>query len=352
MSVALALARPELAALPAYRRGDDAALRARLDANEVPWRPAGDRSRPGLNRYPPVRAIALEARWAERLGVAPESMLATRGSDEAIDLLVRAFCRPERDAILVLPPTFAMYALAARIQGAGVIEVRRRRAEGFALDLAAIERRLASVKLLFVPSPDNPTGRLVRADELEALAALTAGRALLVVDEAYAEFAGGESAVRRLSEWPHLVVLRTLSKAHALAGARCGAAVASAELVDLLARILPPFPLGARSIEAALAQLAPAALETTARRVAALVASRERLARRLAALPEVRRVFPSAANFLLVAFADRAAAQAALERRGVATRAYVEPQLADCLRITVGSAADNRAVVGALAELA
>jgi len=352
MSLARQLARPELAALPAYRGGAEAEAGVRLDANEVPWRPAGDRSRPGLNRYPPVRAAALEARWAELLGVARESVLATRGSDEAIDLLVRAFCRPERDAVMILPPTFAMYAQAARIQGAGVVAVGRRAADGFRPDLAAIAGRLARVKLLFVPTPDNPTGRALSAAELAALAALTAGRSLLVVDEAYAEFAGGPSAAARLDEWPHLVVLRTLSKAHALAGARCGAAVAKPETIELLGRILPPFALGRPSIEAALAQLAPAALAATGRRVAALVAARERLAARLAALPAVRRVHPSAANFLLVDLADRAAAQAALGRAGVAARAFDEPELAGCLRVTVGSPAENRAVVAALGRAA
>jgi len=352
MSLARQLARPELAALPAYRRESESESRVRLDANEVPWRPSGDRSRPGLNRYPPVRAATLEARWAACLGVAPESVLATRGSDEAIDLLVRVFCRPGRDAVMTLPPTFAMYEHAARIQGAAVVAVARRSPDGFAPDLAAVARRLAGVKLLFVPTPDNPTGRALSAAELDSLAALTAGRALLVVDEAYAEFAGGPGAAARLGEWPHLVVLRTLSKAHALAGARCGAAVARPETIDLLGRILPPFALGRPSIAAALAQLAPAALAETGRRVAGLVAARERLAGRLAALPGVRRVYPSAANFLLVDFADRAAAQAALGRAGVAARAFDDPELAGCLRLTVGSPAENRAVVTALERAA
>lgn len=351
---ALALARPELLELPAYARAacsDDPAARARLDANEVPWRPARDRGRPGLNRYPPLRATALERRLAELYGVPDGSVVATRGSDEAIDLIVRAFCRPGRDAVVVLPPTFGMYALAARIQGARTLEVPRRRSDGFAVDPEALGARLdPDVKVVFVADPDNPTGRACEPAELAALAARTAGRALLVVDEAYAEFAGedGGGAAARLADWPHLVVLRTLSKAHALAGARCGAAIARPEVVELLGRILPPFPLGRPSIGAALAQLAPAALAATRRRVAALVVARDRLARRLAELPAVVRVFPSAANFLLVALRDRRGAEVALARAAIAARGFDHPEIADCLRITVGTAAENRRVVAAL----
>ena len=346
---ARALARPELAELPSYAR-TDAAARARLDANEVPWRPANDRSRPGLNRYPPVRAERLERRLAELYGVAADRVVATRGSDEAIDLLVRVFCRPGRDAVVVLPPTFGMYALAARIQGARAIEVPRRRGDGFAIDVAGVAARLDDgVKIVFVPDPDNPTGRACAPAEIAALARLTAGRALLVVDQAYAEFARDAARPRELLDLgPQVVVLRTLSKAHALAGVRCGAAVARPEVIELLARVLPPFPLGRPTIAAALAQLEPRALAATRRRVATLIAARERLARRLTGLRAVREVFPSAANFLLVALHDRGRAERALEGAGLAARAFEHPEIADCLRITVGSAAENRRLVAAL----
>jgi histidinol-phosphate aminotransferase len=350
---ALALARPELLDLPAAARAEPvgaAATAARLDANEVPWRPARDRGRPGLNRYPPVRAAELERRLAELYGVAEGSVVATRGSDEAIDLLVRAFCRPGRDAVVVLPPTFGMYALAARIQGARALEAPRRRSDGFAIDPGAVAARLdQGAKLVFVPDPDNPTGRAVAPAELDELARSTAGRALLVVDQAYAEFAaGGGEVLSRLAEWPHLVVLRTLSKAHALAGVRCGAAIARPEVIGLLARILPPYPLGRPTIAAALAQLEPGALALPPPRVAALVAERQRLARRLAPLGAVREVFPSAANFLLVAFGDRGRAERALARAGLVARGFDESAIADCLRVTVGRAAENRRLLRAL----
>ena len=349
---ALDLARPEILALPPAGWSEAGPAALRLDANEVPWRPAADRGRPGLNRYPPLRAAALERRLAGLHGVAPGSVLATRGSDEAIDLLVRAFCRPERDAVLVLPPTFGMYAHAARIQGARTIEVTRRRADRFAIDLDAVARRLGDgVKLVFVCDPDNPTGRAAAGRELEALARLTAGRALLVVDEAYAEFSceARPAIAERLALAPHTVFLRTLSKAHALAGARLGAAIATPEIVALLARILPPFALSSRSIAAGFAQLRPAALRATRLRVASLVTARDRLARELAGLPAVAEVFPSSANFLLVAFHDRDRALQALAAVAIAARAFDHPAIADCLRITLGSATANRRLVAALA---
>jgi len=344
----LALARAEVVALPRRNRGVGPHASLRLDANEVPWRPARDRSRAGLNRYPPARADAIERRLAELYGVAAESVLATRGSDEAIDLLTRAFCRPGEDRVLVLPPTFGMYGLAARIQGAQVVAAPRRRETGFAIEIEAVAARLAGVKLLFVPDPDNPTGRRATPTELADLARATAGRALLVVDEAYGEFAAGTSAIARLPEWPHLVVLRTLSKAHALAGARLGAAIARPELIDLLGRILPPFALAQPSLEAAAEQLAPRALAATRRRVRALLVERARLAGELAALPAVARVFPSAANFLLVAFRQVAAARAVLRAGGIGVRGFDDAELADCLRLTVGTPAENRRLLAAL----
>jgi histidinol-phosphate aminotransferase len=275
-------------------------------------------------------------------------VLAGRGSDEAIDLLVRAFCRPGVDRVLILPPTFGMYALAAAIQGAPVVEAPRARARGFAIDLAAVGERLPGVKLLFVADPDNPTGRRATGPELAALAELTAGRALLVVDEAYLEFDRGPSAIERLAEWPHLVVLRTLSKAHALAGARCGVALARPAVIELLARIRPPYALGRLTIDAALGQLAPRALAATRRRLARLVAERERLAAELASVGSIATVFPSAANFLLVACRDVAAAWRALAAEGIAARGFDDPAIADCLRLTVGTRAENRRLIAAL----
>ncbi len=188
------------------------------------------------------------------------------GSDEAIDLLVRGFCRAEHDDVMIFPPTFAMYEVAARIQGAEVIGVPLDPAAGFAPDAAqALERWRSGVKIVFVCSPNNPTGNLVERATIERLCTALAGKALIVVDEAYNEFARAPSVIDWLGRFPHLVVLRTLSKAFGLAGARCGTLVGDPALVDLLRRMIPPYALSAPTIEAALHALEPSQRAMAAR---------------------------------------------------------------------------------------
>ncbi|HKZ72869.1 MAG TPA: aminotransferase class I/II-fold pyridoxal phosphate-dependent enzyme, partial [Steroidobacteraceae bacterium] len=217
MSRVLELARPEILALQAYEYAEWDASLERLHANELPWRALGDASAAGLNRYPEPQPHELVARLAELYGVAPDALLIGRGSDEAIDLLVRAFCRAGTDAVVICPPTFGMYAVAARIQGAAVRSVPLR-AAGFELDAAAVLDACGpDVKLVFLCSPNNPTGNRLAGRELRQVIEGTAERALVVVDEAYVEFADAGSLAGQLDRYPNLVILRTLSKAYGLA---------------------------------------------------------------------------------------------------------------------------------------
>jgi histidinol-phosphate aminotransferase len=351
MSGVAHLLRPELRDFPSYHAASPRRGVVRLHANESSWRAAWDETGDGLNRYPDPRPVALHAALAGLYGVAPAAVLATRGSDDAIDLLVRAFCRAGQDAVLVCPPTFGMYAVAARLQGADVVEVPLKRE--FALDGAAIARAArAGVKLVFLCSPNNPTGSLVASRDVDALCQALDGHCVVVVDEAYIEFAGGEGFADRLAAYPNLVLLRTLSKAWGLAGARVGALLADAELIAILRALAPPYPLPSLAVEAALRRLQPAELAATRRRTAALVRRRDALADALGALPAVRRVWPSAGNFLLVRFDDAAAAMAACESAGVLVRDFSrQPRLRGCLRITVGTAAENRRLLFALGSL-
>ena len=165
------LARPDIVALQAYEHAAWEPDFTRLHANELPWRAPGDHSRSGLNRYPEPQPQALVCRLASLYGVPEEAVLAGRGSDEAIDLLVRAFCRAGQDAVLVCPPTFGMYAVAARIQGAAVVNVPLRAQEGFSLDeQAVLERCTPEVKIVFLCSPNNPTGNLLASDAILRIA--------------------------------------------------------------------------------------------------------------------------------------------------------------------------------------
>ncbi|GAP67465.1 histidinol phosphate aminotransferase apoenzyme [Mizugakiibacter sediminis] len=352
MSV-LELARPEIRALQPYSsaRMEASGGQVLLNANESPWPPPGDGGR-GLNRYPGPQPAALVARLAALYGVAAGQVLAARGSDEAIDLLVRAFCRAGADAVVVCPPTFGMYAVSARVQGAEVIEAPL--ADGFALDAdALLAAATPAVKLVFVCTPNNPTGGVVPPATLERLAAALRGRALLVVDEAYVEFAGTPSAAALLPRFDNLVVLRTLSKAWALAGARIGALLAAPEIVALLRRIMPPYPLPTPCVDAALAALDARGVALMHERAALLRAERARLAVRLAALPGVLAVLPSQANFLAVRFADAAATWRALLDAGIVVRDVGRQRgLAGCLRIGVGAPAENERLLAALAARA
>lgn len=344
------IARPDIQALRAYEHASWEPGLVRLHANESPWRSPADTSLEGLNRYPEPHPHALMDRLADFYGVARGCVLAGRGSDEAIDLLIRAYCRAGQDAVLITPPTFGMYGVAARIQGASVIEIPLRREAGYALEAAALRAALTpAVKLVFLCSPNNPTGNSIEAALALQLARELEGRALLVVDEAYVEFSDAPSLASQLPHYPSLVVLRTLSKAHGLAGARCGALLAHAEIVQLLGKVIQPYAVTQLSIEAVFRALEPANVALAQQRMAALKGERARVAQRLAELPGVTRVWPSDANFLLVEFADATRALHSAHAAGVLVRDFRAARgLQSALRITIGAAEQNDRLLASL----
>ncbi len=348
MSSVLSLARPDIVALKPYSHASWDPAFDRLHANELPWRAETDRSLAGLNRYPEPHPHVLAERLAQLYGVRAEQLLPGRGSDESIDLLVRGFCRAGVDNVIICPPTFGMYAVAARIQGAAVREVPLRAGEGFALDANAVLAACDThTRIVFLCSPNNPTGNALDTAAIEQLLVALQGRALIAVDEAYIEFSGAQSLTTVLSRFPHLVVLRTLSKAFGLAGARVGSLIAASEIVALLAKVIPPYSIPQLTIEAVLATLAAPQLAIQRQRVAQVGAERERLRARLAAARGVIRVWPSVANFLLVDFEDpeavlHAARDARLLIRDMRTVS------ARSLRISVGTPEQNDRLIRSL----
>jgi histidinol-phosphate aminotransferase len=337
------LARPEIVALKSFEPAAWEPGITRMNANELPWRAAADESLAGLNRYPDPTARALIDRLAEVYRVAPEWLLVCRGSDEAIDLLVRAFCRPSSDNILICPPTYGLYALAAGIQGAGVVSVPLVAAEGFSLDTQALlEHCTGLVKVVFLCCPNNPTGNLLSESVILEVAETLAQRALVVVDEAYIEFSHRRSLAVHIPRYPHLAVLRTLSKAHGLAGARLGTLIADPEVIQLLRKIIAPYAVPQLILEAVTTLLSPLHLRTLQRRIAQVRAERARLQQALAELASVTEVLPSETNFLLARFKDP---DTALSRAGAVrirvrdVRGYLG--LSDALRISVGTAEEN-----------
>ncbi|KRG40282.1 histidinol-phosphate aminotransferase [Stenotrophomonas pictorum JCM 9942] len=356
MSAVLDLVRADLRDFGGYASARSARLEGEvwLNANEAPWpNPADAAAR--CRRYPDPQPQALRTRLAQLYGCQAEQLLIGRGSDEAIDLLVRALCEPQRDAVLFTPPVFGMYAVSARLQNAPALEVPLRdSADGLVPDSDAIiaAARQGNARLVFLCSPSNPGGRSIPLAQVETVATALRGQALVVVDEAYGEFAAQPSATTLMDRHDNLAVLRTLSKAHALAAARIGCVIADAGLIAVLRRCQAPYPIPTPCAQLALDGLDEAALAQTRARIATVIAERQRLQAALSTLPAVRRVYASDANFLLVRFADAQAAFQALLAAGVVVRDQRgAPQLHDALRITLGTPEQNDRVLDALATL-
>lgn len=357
MSAVADLLREDLRGFSGYRSARSEAQDGTiwLNANESPRPNACD---PGasLRRYPEPQPVALRQALADLYGCAPGQLLIGRGSDEAIDLLVRAFCTPGRDAVLVTTPVFGMYAVCARLQGARLVDVpMREREDDFHVDLEAVAAAAlaGAAKLVFLCSPGNPAGGALGAAAVLALARRLDGRALVVVDEAYVEFADQPSLAPAVGRQSNLAVLRTLSKAHALAAARIGCLIAHADVIDALRHCQAPYPVPEPCAEQALRALTPAARARTAAGIDEVRRERDRLASALDGTPGVRRVYPSQANFLLVRFDHAEAAFGRLLAAGIVVRDMrALPQLGDALRISIGLPDQNTRVIAALQSLA
>jgi histidinol-phosphate aminotransferase len=362
----LSLVRPDILALTPYSsaRKESSGGRVWLDANENPQTPAAalpgaalslsNRAQEGglnLNRYPEPQPADLVAQLATLYGVTSAQVLVTRGSDEGIDLLLRTFCRAGQDAILITPPTYGMYVVAAGIQGARTVTVPLLREQNFALDTAAVLQAVTpAVKLVFLCSPNNPTGGLLDRAAVQSLVTALAGRAVVVVDEAYVDFADQPSLAREVSTHPNLVILRTLSKAYGLAGARVGTTIADPAVIAVLQKVIAPYPIPAPVLTAALAALTPAGLGAARTSVTTLIDARRRLAAALGRLPAIKRVWPSDANFLLVEVADAARTMAAGRAAGVVWRDRSR-DVPNHIRITIGNAEENNATLEALSHV-
>ena len=357
MSV-LDLMRPDILALQPYQHAAWRPELERLHANEMPWRADGDTTGAGLNRYPEPQPRELIDHLAALYGVRRSQVLAGRGSDEGIDLLVRTFCRAGHDSILICPPTFGMYKVSSRVQGAGVVEIPLLKEQGFCVDVdAVLHAHRPDIKLVFLCSPNNPTANALDARIVERLCRELNDRAVVVLDEAYIEFSQSSSFSARLDEFPNLVILRTLSKAYALAGARCGAVLAAPQIIEVLQRVITPYALPTQTIEAVLTFTNTEHRTQAQQRIALILHEREQLARELAQTPGVTRVWPSDANFLLIDCIDPERVLHAANDVGLIIRdPRAQPGLKMSVRISVGSPEQNdrllrgvRAITGAAA---
>ena len=324
----------------------------KLDGNENPYG-MGDRAIAALREvpsdfalYPDPEQRALRAALALRMGVGAEQIVAGAGSDELIDLLIRLLVAPG-EAVVVCPPTFGMYRFSTLVQGGRLVEAPRKADFGLDIDATVAAIRSSGANLVFIASPNNPTGNMLSTEELDAL--LATGT-FVVVDEAYMEFTGeGGTVCRVASGAPNLAVLRTFSKWAGLAGLRVGYGVFPRPIAEALMVVKPPYTPNTAATFAALASLED--LPSLMGRVEAIVWERDRLAKALGALPGVR-PFPSRANFVLARFTHRPAREVrdALRQRGIFVRHFDQPPVDDCLRITAGRPEQTDAVIAALTE--
>ncbi len=332
------IARKAVVAMSPYAARGAATDALHLDANENPYAPPPVVGAGGLNRYPAQQPQNLTSRLSGLYGVEPSQIMVGRGADEGIECLLRAFCEAGEDSILICPPTFGYYKTCADIQGAGIVEVPLTANYDWDIPKVISSAQNPVVKMVFLCSPNNPTGNsLTRKAILDVCAALT--DTLIVVDEAYIEFAAKDSLADQIGTVRNLVVLRTLSKAYAMAGVRGGALLADKAVIQLLLKVLPPYPI-ARPVEAAILNaLAPSAMPVHAQRLAETLVERSKLAEGLKASKFVETVYPSDANFLLLKVKDEDALVAKLREFNVKIRDY--RSTTGRMRISIGSPEEN-----------
>lgn len=347
------LARPEILALEPFDIAAQFNLAfgpeaIKLDANENPFPPLLEGPlAASVNRYPEPQPARLKAAMAALYGVEPENLVITRGADDAIDMLIRAFCRPGEDAVSICKPSFSAYSHFVRLQGARSIEVPLDPNFDFHADaLLAAVRQEPSLKLTFICSPNNPTGNEIAPEELLKVADALS-ETIVVVDEAYLDFASTPSVVGEAMKRPNLVVLKTLSKAFGLAGARIGCAIGEPELIAIAARALPPYPLPSLSIEAAMVALSPSRRIVHRERIERLKAERDRLIPLLEQSELVKKVYKSGGNFIFMQV--EGAEELARKMRELGIRVRFRPNAAPGgLRLTVGTSQENAIALAAL----
>ena len=342
------IARPQIVAMRPYEsaRNSAAADGILLNANEAPLAHVDEPEwqRLALNRYPPPQPGLLRARLAELYAVEESNLLVTRGSDEGIDLLTRVFCSPGQDAIIECTPCFGMYRIAAAIQGALIIDVPRQAEKDFQIDFEKLLEAIndnTNVKLVFLTSPNNPTGDLVGRAQLEAVLEACENKALVIMDEAYIEFCSADSSCDLLGKWSHLVVLRTLSKAWAAAGVRCGTVIANPAVISLLRRVIAPYPLATTAIDAALQAISGAAIGRQNQFVKTVIRGRADLIEFLGKCDWIERILESEANFVLIRVSDADDLVSWCAGRGIRIRNFTtQTQLQGCVRLTIGSTSE------------
>lgn len=350
MSIAKKLARQEVidmvpyqSARRLYAGGSEFSSKIWLNANEASGPGIYQVNSDCINRYPDFQPDNLINAYCQYTELSAENILATRGADEGIELLIRTFCKAYQDSILICPPTYGMYAISAENHGASVVKVPliNKADKKCQLNLEGLSEQVGKVKVVFLCSPGNPTGNLLASEDIQSVLTMFGDTAIVVVDEAYIEFCPEQTTLSWLNKYPQLVVLRTLSKAFALAGLRCGFTLANSDIITMLAKVIAPYPISAPVAEIASSVLSPKGLEQMSVRVQETNVLKAQLSTWLTEQPWCKEVFESDANFVLFRTRDAETKTfifTCLEQEGILIRDQSKQvQLENCLRISIGS---------------
>jgi histidinol-phosphate aminotransferase len=340
------LTRPNIKKLVPYSSARDefsGEAKVFLDANE---NSLGSPLTKWYNRYPDPHQRAIKQKLSVVKGIAAEHIFLGNGSDECIDLLFRSFCEPGKDNVVICPPTYGMYEVSANINDITIKKATL--LEDFQLDLVHLENLVdANTKIIWLCSPNNPTGNSLNRDDIEMV--LNNFNGIVVIDEAYINFAKQKSFIQELADYPNLVVMQTFSKAWGLAGLRLGMAFAATAIIEILDKVKPPY-----NINQATQDLALKALEEVGQvndMIKLLVDMREAVAEVFRSMPTVEKVYPSDANFILVKIKDARKIYAFLLTKGIVLRDRSNVKLCeDCLRITIGPEKENTILIDAMQD--
>lgn len=311
-----------------------------LDANENPFEN-------GVNRYPDPQQRSVKSLLSEIKNIPEKNILLGNGSDEVLDLIFRAFCEPNQDNIITLPPTYGMYSVLANINAVEIKSVQLD--DNFQPKVDEIlEVSNDNSKLLFLCSPNNPTGNSFEAKSIEELIKKFQG--IVVIDEAYIDFSNEESWISRLSEFPNLIVTQTLSKAYGMAGIRLGICYASSEIISVLNRIKPPYNVNELTQQRAIQQLK--LNDLTKKQVEDILTERKNLINQLNTVSYISKIYPTDANFVLVEVDDATKRYNQLIEKGIVIRnRTTQPGCENCLRLTVGTTFENKKLIKVMKEI-
>ncbi|MEL0659237.1 histidinol-phosphate transaminase [Psychromonas arctica] len=325
-----------------------------LNANEAPDCSIYQLDSSKLHRYPEFQPPQILNAYAAYAKLNADQVLTTRGADESIEILIRTFCEPNLDSILICPPTYGMYAISAETCGVAIEEVQLQ--ANFDVDYEAVKKTVlesdGKIKIVFLCAPNNPTGNMLDKNKLADLLTATVGKALIVADEAYIEFCPELSQTDLIIDHENLVITRTLSKAFALASIRCGFTLAQTSVIEMMSKVIAPYPVPAPVAQIAEQALSADGLEVMRDRVVVLNNNRHVLANALTKIDCVVDIFPTTGNFLLVRFKDSAKVFKAFADDGIIMRDFAnKPRLENCVRITIGNSDEMNRTLNTLNSL-